>query len=195
MDQIRSFIAIELPGTVKDGLKKIQQHLRSADSSGAKWVEPDGIHLTLKFLGDVETGRIDRIIRLMEDASHITGPFRLELKGLGAFPNLRKTQVVWVGISGDLDKLQLLQKRLEDDLARSGFPPEGRDFTPHLTLARLREYATPLQRQSLGDAIARFKLESDLVIQVKSISLMKSQLTRSGAIYTELALIELKPAC
>jgi RNA 2',3'-cyclic 3'-phosphodiesterase len=195
MDQIRSFIAIELPGPVKDGLRKIQDHLRLADSSGAKWVEPEGIHLTLKFLGNVEASRMDQIIRLMGTASQVTGPFRLELKRLGAFPNLRKTQIVWVGISGDLDKLQILQKRLEDDLSRIGFPPEGRAFTPHLTLARLRDYATPLQRQTLGEAIALYKLESDLVIQVNTISLMKSQLTRTGAIYTELASIELKPSC
>jgi 2'-5' RNA ligase len=195
MDQIRSFIAIELPESVKAGLKRVQDKLKSFDPACAKWVDPDGVHLTLKFLGNIDPARIDDIIRLMKDASQVVAPFRLELKGLGAFPNLKRTQIIWVGINGDMDQLQLLQKQIEDNLAGIGFPPEGRTFTPHLTLARLREYATPIQRQTIGNAVARQILESGLIINVNSVSLMKSLLTPSGAIYTELASIKLKTSC
>lgn len=195
MDAIRLFIAIELPEPVKAGLKRVQDTLRLVDPSCAKWVDPGSIHLTLKFLGNVDSEKVDGIVRLMDEASQEVRPFRLELKGLGAFPNLRRVQVVWVGVAGDLDHLKILQKKLEDNLAELGFPSEGRAFTPHLTLARLREDIAPAGRESLGAAIGSFKLESNLVIEVNSLSLMKSQLTRAGAIYTQLASIKLKSPC
>ncbi len=195
IDQIRSFIAIQLPEPVMMGLKRVQEILKSSEPSFIKWVDPEGIHLTLKFLGNVPAGRIEQIIKLIEAASQDIGPFNLELKGLGAFPHLKRVQIVWVGINGDLDILQLLQKNLENNLSKIGFPPENRVFTPHLTLARVRDYASPLQRQSLGESIARLNFNSDLVIKVNSISLMRSQLTRSGAVYTELASIQLKNSC
>jgi RNA 2',3'-cyclic 3'-phosphodiesterase len=192
MEQIRSFIAIELPEPVKAELKRIEDSLKLTDSGCAKWVDPYGIHLTLKFLGNIDAEKVGAIVEMMDDAAHATPPFHLELKGLGAFPDPRRAQVIWVGVGGDIEKLQDLQKRLESNLANLGFPPEGRTFTPHLTLARIRDYATPVQRQTLGDGITSFKLESDRIFQVSSLSLMKSQLTRSGAIYTELRAVELK---
>jgi RNA 2',3'-cyclic 3'-phosphodiesterase len=195
LDQIRAFIAIELPESVKAGLKRVQDKLKSVDPACAKWVDPDGVHLTLKFLGNIDAARMKDIIGLINEASQIVTPFHLELKGLGAFPNLKRTQIIWVGINGELDKLQILQKQIEDKLAGIGFPPEGRTFTPHLTLARLREYATVLQRQTIGEAISRQILESGLIINVNTVSLMKSLLTPAGAVYTELASIKLKSSC
>jgi RNA 2',3'-cyclic 3'-phosphodiesterase len=195
MDQIRSFIAIELPESVKAGLKRMQDKLKSVDPACAKWVDPKGVHLTLKFLGNIDAAKMDDIIKLVKEASQTVTPFHLELKGLGAFPNLKRTQIIWVGINGDMDQLLRLQKQIEDKLAGIGFPPEGRTFTPHLTLARLRDYATLIQRQTIGEAISRQILESGLMINVDSISLMKSLLTPAGAVYTELASIKLKTSC
>jgi 2'-5' RNA ligase len=122
-------------------------------------------------------------------------PFHLEIGKLGCFPNLRRVQVVWVGIAGDLDPLQRLAKKLEANMAELGFPPEGRAFTPHLTLARIRDDASPDQRRALGEIVAGIKLESNLIFNINSISLMRSQLRPSGAVYTELhsfALLEKK---
>ena len=186
IEQIRSFIAIELPEPVKIGLRQIQDVLKSPGPTSAKWVDPNSIHLTLKFLGNVSIDKIAGIITMTERAIETFGPFRLEIGGLGAFPNMRRVQVVWVGIAGDLDRLQLLQKRVESKMAELGFPPEGRAFTPHLTLARVRDNATPDQRQALGQIIAGIKLESSLIVDVNSVSLMRSQLNPSGAVYTEL---------
>jgi RNA 2',3'-cyclic 3'-phosphodiesterase len=191
MEPIRSFIAIELPEPVKAELKQIADRIKSADPTCAKWVDPNSIHLTLKFLGNVDAGKVDSIVDAMKDAALASAPFQLELQGLGAFPNLHRAQVVWVGVSGDIDKLQTFQKNLESNLEKLGFAPEGRVFSPHLTLARVRDYVTPLQRQSLGNLINTQKFTSSQVIPVNSISLMKSQLTRSGAIYTELQVVPL----
>ena len=186
IQQIRSFIAIELPEPVKIGLKQIQDVLKSSGPVSAKWVDPNSIHLTLKFLGNVPVDNIAGIITMTEQAVEAVKPFHLEIGKLGCFPNLRRVQVVWVGIAGDLDPLQLLAKKLEDNMAELGFPPEGRPFTPHLTLARIRDDATPDQRRALGEIIAGIKSESNLIFNINSISLMRSQLRPSGAVYTEL---------
>jgi 2'-5' RNA ligase len=100
-------------------------------------------------------------------------------------------QVIWVGVSGDLDKLIQLQKRLETNLARLGFAPEARAFTPHLTLARVREQASADERQKLGELVAGTRFEAGYGLPVEAISLMRSQLTRAGAIYSQLSSIKL----
>jgi 2'-5' RNA ligase len=192
LDQIRSFIAIELPEEVRTGLKQIEDRLKSFDSSAAKWVDPQSIHLTLKFLGNVEVDKISPIIQAMQDAAIRATPFELKTDGLGCFPNPKRVQVVWVGLIGELEKLQALQKNVELLVAPLGFPTEKRPFAPHLTLARVRESVTPIQRQNLGDKIIETQIELDLSIKVNSVSLMRSRLTPTGAIYTRLGLIGLK---
>ena len=128
----------------------------------------------------------------MEEAAQGISPFPLEVEGLGVFPNLRRVQVVWVGVSGEVDKLAQLQQRLESNLAGLGFAPESRPFTPHLTLARLRDRASLDERQRFGQLIAGTKFETAYSFQVDAISLMRSQLTREGAIYSRISSVELK---
>ena len=111
---------------------------------------------------------------------------------MGVFPNLRRVQVVWVGMDGEIDKLRQLQKRIEFNLAPLGFAAETRPFTPHLTLARLRDRALPGERERLGQLIAGTKFETVHTIKVDSINLMRSQLTREGAIYSRLSSVELR---
>ena len=113
-------------------------------------------------------------------------PFRLEVKGLGVFPSLKRVQVAWVGISGEIAKLSRLQQRLESNLARLGFTAESRPFTPHLTLARLRNQASSDERRSFGQLIADTHFETVYSFDVDAINLMKSQLTREGAIYSRI---------
>ena len=192
MEQIRSFIAIELPDEVKAGLSQLQNRLKVGEQSGVKWVDPYGIHLTLKFLGNVALDRTDEITRAMEAAAQGMPPFDLEVKELGVFPNLRRVQVVWVGISGEVDKLSQLQQHIESNLAQSGFARESRAFTPHLTLARLRNQATPAERQRVGQLIANTRFEEAYNFKVDAISLMRSQLTREGAIYSRISQVKLK---
>jgi 2'-5' RNA ligase len=195
MEQIRSFIAVELPEEVKSGLRQVQETLKSTNPSCARWVDPYSIHLTLKFLGNVDANKIDVIVRSIKKAVQPVTPFRLEVKGVGFFPSLQRVQVVWIGLTGDIEKLQLLQNNIETEVSPLGFPTEKRAFTPHLTLARLRDNAGLLERQKMGEIIAKTEIETNMIIQVSSISLMRSQLTRNGAIYTRLSSIGLSPSC
>ncbi len=191
MEQVRSFIAIELPDELKRGLTQLQARLKLDKQPGVKWVEPYSIHLTLKFLGSVPIDRIGDITGAIEEAAQGIPPFHLEVRNLGVFPNLRRVQVAWVGISGQLDKLGQLQQGIESNLARLGFAPESRPFTPHLTLARLRQQVSQEERQRFGQLIVGTKFEVVYAIEVDAISLMRSQLTPAGPIYTRLSAVEL----
>jgi 2'-5' RNA ligase len=191
MEQVRSFIAIELPDELKAGLTQLQSRLKLGEQSWVKWVDSHSIHLTLKFLGSIAVGRIDEITKAIEEAAQGIPPFHLEVKDLGVFPNLRRVQVAWVGISGEIDKLNQLQQRIESNLARLGFAPESRPFTPHLTLARLRAQASPNERQRFGQLIAGTEFGTAYSIKVDSINLMRSQLTREGAIYSRISSVRL----
>ena len=191
MEQVRSFIAIELPDELKLGLTQLEAQLKMSKQPWVKWVDPYSIHLTLKFLGSIAVDRISEITGAMEEAIQGISPFHLEVKDLGVFPNLRRVQVAWVGISGEVDKLSQLQQHLESNLARLGFAPETRPFTPHLTLARLRNRASLDERQSFGQLIATTRFEATYTIKVDAISLMRSQLTREGAIYSQISSVGL----
>jgi len=192
MEQVRSFIAIELPDELKAGLAQLEAQLKLATPSSVKWVDPSSIHLTLKFLGNIAVDRISEITKAMEAATRGLSSFHLEVAGLGVFPNLKRVQVAWVGISGEVDKLSQLQQRVESSLVPLGFTAESRPFTPHLTLARLRDRALPDERERFGKLIAATKFETVYTIRVNSINLIRSQLTREGAIYSRLSSVELK---
>ena len=192
MEQVRSFIAIELPDAVKTALTQLQSRLKSGKSLPVKWVNPYSIHLTLKFLGNVELDRIGDITGAIEAAAQGISPFHLYVKGLGVFPSLKRVQVAWVGLGGEIEQLRRLQQRIESNLIPLGFTPESRSFTPHLTLARLRDHASPGERQDFGQLIADTRFETVYDFGVDSVNLMKSQLTREGAIYSRISSIELK---
>jgi 2'-5' RNA ligase len=153
-------------------------------------VDAGGIHLTLKFLGNIDTGLVERITHVMKEAARGIAPFRLEAGGLGAFPNLRRVQVVWVGVGGEMEPLNQLQQRVEAGLKPLGFKPEGRPFKPHLTLGRVRERAVPDDVMALGRLIGEDGFEP-CPIDVDALHLMRSQLTPHGAVYTRLDSVKL----
>jgi 2'-5' RNA ligase len=190
MEQIRSFIAIELPDKLRRELGQLEGRLKSSQPFGIKWIDPEGIHLTLKFLGNITAKMTGEITGAMESAVLGIIPFQLEIKDLGAFPNLKRVQVVWVGIAGQIDRLVKLQQNIESNLERFGFAPEARAFTPHLTLARLRNQVPPQERQKLGQLIADTKFEAG-TFKVETVNLIKSQLTREGAIYSQISSVRL----
>ena len=191
MEEIRLFVAIELPDDIREGLGRLISKMKYK-APDAKWVDAGGIHLTLKFLGSVDSARTSEITEAITEAASGISPFSLEVAGLGVFPGLNRVRVVWVGLEGETGKLSLLQNRLDANLDILGFPPENREFTPHLTLARVRENATPPERQALGQLIAAAKIEPVGSFTAESVSLMRSQLNPRGAIYTRLAGVELK---
>ena len=186
MEKIRSFIAIELPPEIKLELARLQDSLKEDGQPRIKWVNPQSIHLTLKFLGNIDPAVVGGITKAMTDATSTTPPFTLDLRHPGAFPNLERVQVVWVGLGGELEVLKKLQQSLENNLAELGFPPEKRSFKPHLTLARMGDEATTQQRQRLGELIADTKFETSRKIKTNAINLIRSQLTRTGAVYSHI---------
>jgi 2'-5' RNA ligase len=183
-EQIRSFIAIELSEEAKEGLARLRKKLEREEHRFVKWVDPGGIHLTLKFLGNIPFKRVAEITEAMKEAAQGISPFHLEISGLGAFPSLRQARVFWVGIGGEMDKLSRLQQNIDSALAVLGFAKEERSFVPHLTLARIREGASPPERRSFGELVDSTAFEDKYHVEVEAISLMRSQLTPAGAIYT-----------
>ena len=192
MEQIRSFIAIELPQEIKLALTRLQEKIKSAGNAPVKWVDPGNIHVTLKFLGDVSAEITGKITLTLEEAARGTHPFNIEVSGLGVFPNMRRVQIVWVGLAGELEKLGQLQKHIEAGLIPLGFKAEARSFTPHLTLARVRDYAGPDERQKLGQLVSGTTFDTKYKINVNAIHLMRSQLTREGPIYSRISTVALK---
>jgi 2'-5' RNA ligase len=128
----------------------------------------------------------------MEQAAEGMSPFRLVVSGVGAFPNLRQPRVLWVGISGEIEKLLVLQQRIDDGLVPLGFAKEARSFTPHLTLARLREGASSGDKRSFGEMVAKKSPNFDYEMTVDSVNLMRSQLLPGGAVYSRLAEVKLR---
>jgi 2'-5' RNA ligase len=190
-EEIRSFIAIELPEEAREGLARLRKELERGEHKFVKWVAPGGIHLTLKFLGNIPFKRVTEITEAMEGAAQGISPFHLEISGLGAFPSLRQARVFWVGIGGEMDKLSRLQQNIDSSLAALGFAKEERSFVPHLTLARIRQGASPPERKSFGELVGSTVFEDKYHIEVEAINLMRSQLTPAGAIYTCLSVVGL----
>ena len=128
----------------------------------------------------------------MEQASQVVSSFQLQITEVGAFPDLRRPRVLWVGIKGEVDKLIGWQQRIDEGLVPLGFAKEARPFTPHLTLARLRENCSPGDRLHFGEMVASSHVEVDYTFTVTSLNLMKSQLFPAGAVYSRLAEVKLK---
>jgi len=191
MERIRSFIAIELPPEIRDGLDSLEERLKAGRHSCVKWVDPGSIHLTLKFLGNIDSTTVPEIVQAMNKVPKPPSPLSFQIEGLGVFPNWNRPQVIWVGIGGDTMKLASLQTDLENALLPLGFTPESRAFRPHLTLGRLRDRASLQDRQTFGTWARSVKLETALSFEVNALSLMKSQLTPAGAKYDRLASVEL----
>lgn len=191
METIRAFIAIELPAELRQELTRLQAELKVDNRLRIKWVNPNGIHLTLKFLGNIPISDTDRITQAMTDTARLITPFYLKTETLGAFPNLKRAQVVWVGLGGETDKLKQLQQLIETNLTQLGFTAEQRQFKPHLTLARLGSEVSPAERQRLGEFIASTRFDMGERMKVDSINLIRSQLTREGAVYSRISSAEL----
>jgi len=192
-EQIRSFVAIELPEEAKKGLASLRRELERDEQRFVKWVDAGGIHLTLKFLGNIPSKRVTETTEAMKKAAQGLSPFFLEISGLGAFPSLKQVRVVWVGVGGELDKLSTLQQNIDSALAALGFAREERSFVPHLTVARVREGASTSERGRFGELVGSATFEGKYHVEVEAIKLMRSQLTPAGAIYTCLSVVGLGP--
>lgn len=199
-DLVRTFVAVELPEETKSTLGKLVVRLSlevtaslgvAAAAKALKWVDPTGIHITLKFLGSVPSSRLVGIEEALRRSAIGKRALRLELSDLGAFPSVRSPRVLWIGVRGQVDELARIKSQVDVELSKLGFPKETRAFSPHITLARLRETASPVERRKVGEAIAAEPQEMRIDIEVREISLMRSELTRAGARYSRITEIPL----
>ena len=178
---IRSFFAISLPETWSRELARLQDRLKKTRAD-VKWVRPESVHLTLKFLGHVPEQTLTELSQAALNlvARHAAPTLRLE--GAGVFPNRGRPRVVWLGLNGHLDRLSILQKDLETVAAQYGFEPENRPFRPHLTLGRVR---SGQGRLDLLEALDKIQ-PSPFEFTAREVVLFKSDLKPAGAIYTAL---------
>jgi len=192
MEQLRCFVAIELEEEIHQAIRRTQALLKS-DPAGrhGRWVRSEGIHLTLKFLGDIPADQIDAIAQAIRAAAAHFVPFRVSYGGLGCFPNTRFPRVIWIGIEDPDGTLLRLQREVDNNLSALGYPPERRAFHPHLTLARTRRVSKG-EQAALGKLVERTQVGRLGDMLVREISLMRSELRPSGAVYTQLAAAPLR---
>jgi 2'-5' RNA ligase len=193
MEQIRAFVAIELPEDLRRELDRVQGSLKGTGvADHVRWVKPGGIHLTMKFLGDVPASTITEIVHAVTQGSEGVKPFTISFSGLGCFPSSSRPSVIWVGVEGDTGTLMRLQTAVEDSLSVLGYAAEKRRYTPHLTLGRVARDVAASERRRLGDMIGEHIVGSLGEIQVCDVCLVKSELSPSGARYTRLAAVTLE---
>jgi 2'-5' RNA ligase len=179
---IRTFIAIELPEKIIYTIRKVQEEIKSYGLK-IRWVRPENIHLTLKFLGDIQAADTENVARAVSESATGYPPISLAVKGIGVFPGIKKPRVLWLGISKQLDLLTALQKTLDEKLEAMGFPKEKRPFRGHLTLGRIKSEIDP---KTLHDVLKEFtQFESERFFADRII-LYKSDLKPKGAVYTKL---------
>jgi 2'-5' RNA ligase len=188
MKQVRTFIAIELDETINAALTDLQEQLKAKAPRGSvRWVRPEGIHLTLKFLGDVPVSRIEVVEQTLAQACAGFPAFSFSVGELGCFPNPRRPRVVWVGVQEESGTLKRLQKAVEDGMAKLGFAPEGRRFHAHLTLGRTQRRASSGDVRRLGQLVSETDIGELGQMEARAVSLIKSDLRPTGAVYTRLA--------
>ena len=183
---MRCFIAIDLDETIKKQLAQLQAELqKKADvkKSDVKWVRPDSIHLTLKFLGEVRDERLAEICQTVSDVAGRHTSFVLEVGGVGCFGGA-SAKVLWVGAGRDCNELVGLQSDIEKGLARAGWREETRRFTGHLTLCRIRNARAGRVLAAISKDYEGLELGS---LEVEDVCVYQSQLTPAGPIYTVLS--------
>jgi 2'-5' RNA ligase len=189
------FVAIELPQDILRVIEGIQEQTRInlGEAAGLlRWSRPESIHITLQFLGETATARIASITEALQQACAGTGPFSLEVGGLGAFPNVRRPRVVWVGLGGDTGTAVELATSIQAALGPLGFKPD-KPFSPHMTIARVREgnpvgKLAPLSRVL---SLTGIVLPEQASFQVSGVSLMQSFMQSGGSVYKQLARVDL----
>ncbi|MCK8817767.1 RNA 2',3'-cyclic phosphodiesterase [Natroniella sulfidigena] len=184
---MRVFIALELARNVQQKLEKTTNMLRDC-SQQVNWVKPFNFHLTLKFLGEIREEQLEEIEEELTGLKEVKEPFKILLDGLGAFPNLEYPKVIWVGIEEGREQLVRLQEEIEDRLADLGFEREQREYTPHVTLGRVKQKDG---LEGIKKQLDDFPFRISASQKVEQISIIKSELTARGPIYTTLSEIKL----
>jgi 2'-5' RNA ligase len=185
----RLFIAIELPGTLRELVLDHINRLRQAGPEArASWARAENLHLTLKFLGDTHVSRVDVLATAVRHAASQTSPFQAQVQGCGAFPLRGQPRVLWIGVDDPTGGLTKLYRALEDECAQAGFSREERSFHPHLTVARLRQ---PQGARHLAEVHRQMGFQPTS-FRVSELCLIRSELMSAGSRYTVIARHALK---
>ncbi|HPY75339.1 MAG TPA: RNA 2',3'-cyclic phosphodiesterase [Planctomycetota bacterium] len=180
---IRTFIAFPISQEIKDHLSCISKEINLGNK--IRWVSPNSMHVTMKFLGDVEEDIIEYIEKDMVQIAYKYRPCQVEIASLGVFPNMKAPTVLWAGMQGNLQTLQCIYKDLQITMEEYGIPPEKRNFSPHITLTRFPKSYTP--QKIFIDYLEKNKTRSFGKLECKELILYKSELRPTGAIYTPLS--------
>ena len=178
---MRTFISIELPKELTFQIDQLQSALKKTNAD-VSWVKPQNVHITLKFLGEVKEDKIEGVYQATEQSVNGIRKFQVNLQGLGGFPNLKRPRVIWIGVEKGKEILAELYPKVEEQFFKIGFAKENRDFTPHLTIGRVK---FPKSLESLATEINKTTFETG-EFEVKEVVVMKSTLLPAGAVYSPL---------
>ena len=185
---VRAFVALELPEAVQEGLWEVQDVLQSHRvAEELRWVEPESTHLTLKFLSDIAIARLPSIVEALDSVAERWQPFEVRIGPLGAYPNVHEPHTLWLAADAERRALIHLFNAVEVALKPLGIRPERRNLHPHLTLARVPRDWPTAQKRAVGDLVGQVPLPEVPSFTADSMALIRSELTRSGPIYTRLA--------
>jgi 2'-5' RNA ligase len=180
---MRCFIAIDIDEKIRSALGDLQQQLRNGvdvKKGDVNWVNPDNIHLTLKFLGEIKDAKVVEVCNIVSDVAGRYESFELDIESVGHFGG-KSARVLWVGAGDGEENLLELQEDIEESLALAGWPKETREFSIHLTLCRIRKPAAGAKMASMSEDYKDFKLGT---MPVDSVSVYQSELKPTGPVYT-----------
>jgi len=186
---IRAFLAIDPPAAVRDGIAAIQNRLRKIVTGEIRWANPAGIHLTLKFFGNISEDDMNTIASAVSPIAAGRKPLPLDIGTAGFFPDAKRPRILWLGTGGDVNGLVTFQAAIEDGLAVRGFAKEERPFRPHLTIARIKSPRGMTGASQLAENRNDYRAGSFVA---GGVSLFRSTLSPKGAVYTELARFDFK---
>jgi len=190
---LRSFIAVEIPSEIQAAIAHATAPLKhTLQKPLIRWVTPQNVHLTLKFLGDVSPANLERLAGTLKAEAGSQATFSMSVGGLGAFPNQRRARVIWIGLDAP-PALAALQRGVEAAVAQLGYPREERSFSPHLTIGRVAKAASAADLQHIRSALESTKVGILGTVSVQSIHIFKSDLQPGGSVYTRLYGLSMKP--
>lgn len=186
MGLLRAFIAIEIPTEIKKAISAQTASLQKDAVQTVRWVAPDNLHLTLKFLGEISPANVEFLSAAIKAECERHHPFEVVVEKLGCFPNSRHPRVIWIGL-GIPQELNHLQSQVEAVAAQLGYPPEERPFSPHLTIGRIREQAASTEIQSLRSLLEKTTIGTLGTFTARAVHLFRSDLQPGGPKYSLLA--------
>lgn len=188
---MRTFIAIPFNQELIQKMAEIRKELKSEIKRGVTWTDPSKTHLTLKFLGEIDVNQVVQLNKVLTAVCRDSSSFEISCNGIGCFPNFLQPRVIWLGIKPE-HKLFALQSQIEIECYSAGFPKEEKKFSPHFTLGRMRENL-PSSSLEFLQRIEKIERERDpVILTVDEIILFKSQLFKTGPVYSQLSAFKLQ---